>query len=54
MGNPREYGCRSVYVDLKKRLAEEYAHTHQLDPDGKSEFVARVLELAEKEERESS
>ena len=42
------------YADLKKRLAEEYAHTHQLDPDGKSEFVARVLELAEKEERESS
>jgi GrpB-like predicted nucleotidyltransferase (UPF0157 family) len=42
------------YGDLKKRLAELYAHTHQLDPDGKSEFVARVLELAEKEERESS
>ena len=35
------------YGDLKKRLAELYAHTHQLDPDGKSEFVARVLELAE-------
>lgn len=42
------------YGDLKKRLAELYAHTHQLDPDGKTEFVARVLELAKKEERESS
>jgi GrpB-like predicted nucleotidyltransferase (UPF0157 family) len=42
------------YVDLKKRLAEIYAHTHQLDRDGKTEFVTRVLELAEKEERETS
>jgi GrpB-like predicted nucleotidyltransferase (UPF0157 family) len=42
------------YADLKKRLAEEYARTNYIDPDGKSEFVARVLELAEKEERESS
>jgi len=42
------------YTDLKKCLAEKYAQTHQLDPDGKPEFVARVLELAEKEEGESS
>ncbi len=41
------------YGDLKKRLAEIYAHTHQLDRDGKTEFVTRVLELAEKEERET-
>lgn len=37
------------YVDLKKRIAEQYAQTHQLDPEAKSEFVAQVLELAEKE-----
>ena len=42
------------YGDLKKRLGELYAHTRQIDPDGKTEFVARVLELAEVEERESS
>jgi GrpB-like predicted nucleotidyltransferase (UPF0157 family) len=42
------------YGDLKVRLAEIYAHTHQLDRDGKTEFVSRVLELAEKERRESS
>ena len=42
------------YVDLKKRLAELYAHTHQIGPVGKSEFVSRVLELAAKEERETS
>ncbi len=42
------------YGDLKKHLAEIYAHTHQLDRDGKTEFVSRVLELAEQEERESS
>ena len=41
------------YADLKKRLAERYAHTRELDPDGKSEFVTKVLELAAKEERES-
>ena len=37
------------YGDLKKRIAEQYAQTHQLDPEAKSEFVARVLELAQKE-----
>jgi GrpB-like predicted nucleotidyltransferase (UPF0157 family) len=37
------------YGDLKVRLAEIYAHTHQLDREGKTEFVSRVLELAEKE-----
>ena len=37
------------YGQLKRRLAEEYARTHQLDLDGKTEFVTRVLELAEKE-----
>jgi GrpB-like predicted nucleotidyltransferase (UPF0157 family) len=42
------------YADLKKRLSEEYAHTHHIDPDGKTAFVAKVLELAEVEERESS
>ena len=41
------------YVDLKKRLAEEYARTHQLDRDGKTAFVSRILELAGKEESES-
>ena len=38
------------YIDLKKRLAEIYARTNQLNRDGKTEFVLRVLELAEKEE----
>lgn len=42
------------YADLKKHLADVYAQTHQLDRDGKTEFVHRVLELSEKEERESS
>jgi len=37
------------YVDLKKQIAKRYAQTHQLDREAKSEFVARVLELAEKE-----
>ena len=37
------------YVNLKKHLAEVYAETQQIDIEGKSEFVARVLELAEKE-----
>jgi len=42
------------YANLKVHLAEIYAHTHELDLDGKTAFVARVLELAEKERRESS
>jgi GrpB-like predicted nucleotidyltransferase (UPF0157 family) len=42
------------YVDLKKRLAEIVARAGQIDRDFKTEFVSRVLELAEKEERESS
>jgi GrpB-like predicted nucleotidyltransferase (UPF0157 family) len=37
------------YVDLKKRIAEEYAQTHQLDLEAKSEFVTSVLELAEED-----
>jgi GrpB-like predicted nucleotidyltransferase (UPF0157 family) len=39
----------SEYVDLKKQLAEAYARTHQIDRDGKTAFVARVLELAGEE-----
>lgn len=35
------------YVELKQRLAEEYAKTNQLDPDGKTAFVKKVLKLAE-------
>lgn len=42
------------YGELKRHLAEVYAQTHHLDREGKSEFVARVLELAEKEAYESS
>jgi GrpB-like predicted nucleotidyltransferase (UPF0157 family) len=38
------------YGQLKIRLAEEYARTRYLDRDGKTEFVTRVLKLAEKEE----
>ena len=30
------------YGELKKRLAEIYAQTQLLDPDGKTEFVTRV------------
>lgn len=37
------------YVELKQRLAKAYAETKQLDRDGKTAFVTRVLELAEKE-----
>ena len=37
------------YVELKKRLAETYARTQHLDRQGKSEFVASVLKLAEQE-----
>jgi GrpB-like predicted nucleotidyltransferase (UPF0157 family) len=39
------------YVDLKKRIAEDYAQTHQLDLEAKSKFVASVLELAEEDGR---
>jgi GrpB-like predicted nucleotidyltransferase (UPF0157 family) len=41
------------YGELKKHLAALYAQTHQLDRDGKTEFVTSVQELAEKEKRES-
>ena len=37
------------YVELKQRLAVEFARTGELDRDGKTEFVARVLQLAERE-----
>lgn len=37
------------YVALKEQIAEDYARTQQLDREAKSEFVARVLALAEKE-----
>ena len=37
------------YVALKRRLAEAYARTHELDREGKTAFVNRVLELAEGE-----
>ncbi len=42
------------FADLKKSWAEEHARTHQLDPDGKSEFVARVLALAVQKVNDSS
>lgn len=42
------------YADLKKRLAEDYARTNQIDLDAKTPFVARVLELAREEGKESS
>jgi GrpB-like predicted nucleotidyltransferase (UPF0157 family) len=42
------------YVDLKKHIAEEYACTHEIDLDAKTEFVQRVLELAKKEGNELS
>ena len=35
------------YVNLKVRLAEDYACTGVLDVDGKSEFVGRVLKRTE-------
>ena len=41
------------YVDLKKRIAEDYARTHQLDLEAKSDFVARVLGLAGEAGREA-
>ena len=36
------------------QIAEEYACTHKIDLDAKTEFVQRVLELAKKEENELS
>ena len=36
----------SEYVQLKKDFAEYYAQTNHLDREWKSEFVARVLEMA--------
>ena len=41
------------YGDLKVHLAKVYTHTREIDRDGKTEFVDRVLELAMAEERES-
>ena len=41
------------YVDLKKHLARVYSRTLELDRDGKTEFVDRVLALAKEEARES-
>jgi GrpB-like predicted nucleotidyltransferase (UPF0157 family) len=41
------------YVDLKKNIARLYAQTNEIDPEAKSEFVARVLALAAKEEKGS-
>jgi GrpB-like predicted nucleotidyltransferase (UPF0157 family) len=37
------------YVELKKRIAADYARTQEIDLDAKTEFVSKVLELAEKE-----
>ena len=37
------------YVNLKRRIAEDYARTQEIDRDAKTEFVHRVLELAERE-----
>jgi len=39
------------YIQLKEGIAEEYNQTHILDPESKSEFVARVLQLAEDEDK---
>ncbi len=39
------------YVDLKKSIARMYAQTNEIDPEAKSEFVAKVLALAAKEQR---
>ena len=41
-------------VQLKKHLAEEYAKTNQLDREGKTEFVARVLARFEKDANKGS
>ena len=38
------------YVKLKKRLAEEYAKSNQFDRDGKTAFVAKVLQLSKSAE----
>jgi GrpB-like predicted nucleotidyltransferase (UPF0157 family) len=37
------------YVNLKRQLAEEYARTGVLPSEGKTAFVAQVLELARQE-----
>ena len=37
------------YVELKRRIAADYARTQVIDPDAKTEFVAKVLALAEME-----
>jgi GrpB-like predicted nucleotidyltransferase (UPF0157 family) len=39
------------YVELKRRLAEEHALTGQIPLQGKTKFVARILEMAEDEKR---
>lgn len=41
------------YVELKKQIAAAYARTQEIDLDAKTEFVSKVLELAEKEKEES-
>ncbi len=41
------------YVELKKQIAADYAHTQEIDLDAKTEFVSRVLELAEQEKEAS-
>jgi GrpB-like predicted nucleotidyltransferase (UPF0157 family) len=38
-----------AYMDLKLRLAEVYMQTNEIDPQCKTAFVARVVELAQKE-----
>ena len=37
------------YIQLKKLIAASYARTQEIDLDAKTEFVLKVLELAEKE-----
>lgn len=42
------------YGNLKRHLAEVYSQTNELDRDGKTGFVTKVLELAKGENRETS
>jgi GrpB-like predicted nucleotidyltransferase (UPF0157 family) len=41
----------AAYVDLKVRLSEIATRTGEIDREGKTEFVARVLELVEEGDR---
>ena len=41
----------AAYVDLKVRLAEDAIRTGEIDREGKTDFVARVLEQASQEKK---